>query len=80
VAMKWVSEFIFGVEDENHPECGNITQEDSGCAEIVGHIFPESHRMHFRIISWDESDGSPHYEFREMTGKRVRVTLEIVDT
>lgn len=77
--MKFVKEFIFGVDEPGADDSGSIKEEDGGCAEIVSQEFPNE-RLHFRLISWDERYEESHPEFRKLTGKRVRVTLETVDT
>jgi len=60
-----------------------LTSEDSGCAlmvedgqpvEVDGH---PDFGMWIKITSWDESKA--HTDIRELEGKRVRVTLEVLD-
>lgn len=56
-----------------------FTSEDGGMALIVDNGEPEndSTEMFVRIQSWDESRAHP--DLRKLNGKRIRVTLEVID-
>lgn len=62
---------IFGLE--------NLRREDSGCAliEDVGTDGVEDNGVFVRIQSWDET--KEHKDFNALKGKRVRVTIEVVE-
>lgn len=60
----------------------NLDVEDSGCAQIytVDNLPPESDidvGMFIKIQSWDLSHR--HVEMQKLKGKRIRVTVEIID-
>lgn len=50
--------------------------EDSGQA-MIAQIDGEDDTMFIRIQSWDETRG--HKDAREFDGKKVRVTLEVIN-
>lgn len=57
----------------------DVDTEDSGCAKIVD-VAPDDDQedgMFVRIQSW--SDSTDHPDFDKMIGKRIRVTIEILD-
>lgn len=61
----------------------NPSKEDSGQALIaeVEAVDPESH-LFIRIQSWDEeirSSLDPHPEMTSIIGKKVKVTIEVID-
>jgi len=55
--------------------------EDGGCARIA-HVdeggMGES-PLYPRMISWDESTERDHTDFKACVGKKVRITLEVID-
>lgn len=62
---------IFGMED--------LSVEDSGCAliESIGQDSDDDTGMFVRVQSWDET--KEHKDFNAFKGKRVRVTIEVVE-
>lgn len=54
----------------------DIDVEDSGAARIT-EVGQEGSDMFVRIQSWDSL--KTHEEHRQLEGKRVRVTIEILD-
>lgn len=84
--MKFTKEFVFGVKEEGTHEGGVIKRENAGNTEVVYQGFdaefpqPQDERersLNFVLNSWD-SDGE-HPEFEAMRGKKVRVTLEVIE-
>lgn len=69
---------IFEAEMDYYSEYHDV--EDGGCAQIYNLFDPEDHDddgMFIRIQSW--SNSSKHPEMDKLVGKRIRVTVEIVD-
>lgn len=62
---------IFGLE--------NLQREDGGCAliESIGTEGDEETGIFVRVQSWDET--KEHKDFNALKGKRVRVTIEVVE-
>ena len=60
-----------------------LTSEDSGMALLVNEGEPcevdgdEDTGIGIRIVSWDESKS--HSSIRKLEGKRVRITLKVID-
>jgi hypothetical protein len=54
-----------------------IEREDGGCA-MIGTISDNADvGMFVRIQSWDE--GKEHKDFKSLLGKKIRVTIEVVE-
>jgi hypothetical protein len=58
-------------------EVEEIKTEDSGCAKIIEVSGDEEEGVWARIVSWSEKHNHPFVESLE--GKRVRVTIEVID-
>lgn len=52
--------------------------EDGGQARIA-EICEEKRSVYVRIISWSEDLPRKHPEVEKLNGKRVRVTIEMID-
>jgi hypothetical protein len=51
--------------------------DDCGCAKIA-EVYDKNNKLFVRIQSWDE-ETKEHIEARELEGKRVRVTIEVIE-
>jgi hypothetical protein len=73
-------------------ELVDVDTEDAGMAKI-GHIYsragvddPNAGQLFVRIQSWSEPNeltplaDPTHPEFEQLVGKRVRVTIEVIET
>lgn len=62
-----------------------LISEDIGCAMLVDDGEPEivgepQNTMWVRIGSWDNNGrNAPHADIKKLLGKRVRVTIEVID-
>lgn len=54
----------------------DVEIEDNGCAKIVA-LGQEG--FFVRLISYSEADPPDHQTMQNMIGKRVRVTIEVVE-
>lgn len=69
---------IFEVEADHDSEYLDV--EDSGCAQIYNLFDPadgEDEGLFVKIQSW--SDSGKHPDMDKLKGKRIRVTVEIID-
>ena len=61
-------------------EPADVITEDSGCAKYVEISDDRESGLFVRLHSWDDSDGTPtHPDFDALIGKRVRVTIEVLE-
>lgn len=68
----------------------DVTREDGGKAFIVN-VYSEAEPVHVSLVSYDEAAEYPyptytpademkgHERIRELVGKKVRVTIEVID-
>ena len=69
------NKFIF--EEKFDDENAMLSVEDSGCAMIGDVCDNEDSGMFIRIQSWDET--KEHKDFKSLIGKKIRVTIEVVE-
>lgn len=60
-------------------DMGAVDTEDCGMVKVANGCYLIEEKVHFRVISVDESD-TPVHEFMDaIVGKKVRVTFEVLE-
>lgn len=57
----------------------NLDREDGGMALVYEISDPVDPGLFVRLHSWSPEPGMPHAQFKQFEGKRLRVTVEVIE-